>query len=88
MKAILTITDTPDGRCSVDIFFDPPWDANQPHTQASEAALIALEALQAQTTMTPQLDYRITEDIVTDVPCPTCGSTTHPPGCCPQDGKN
>ena len=92
MKVIITLTDMPDGKCHTDILFDPPWDESQPHTQATEAAMIALEALQDQTILTPEQEreggYLITEDIVTDVPFPTCGSTTHPPGGCPQDGKN
>jgi|CZKV01.1.fsa_nt_gi hypothetical protein len=88
MKVIITLTDMPDGKCHTDILFDPPWDESQPHTQATEAAMIALEALQDQTIEPMVRDYLITEDIVTDVPCPTCGSTTHPPGVCPQDGKN
>ena len=70
MKVILTLTDMPDGKCHANILFDPPWDESQPHTQATEAAMIALEALHEGSIIPPQQDYRITEDIKSRPPEP------------------
>ena len=46
MIAIITITDSPDGKkCSVDIHFDPPYKKEN-QTPATIAATLALSAIQ------------------------------------------
>lgn len=42
MKATITIQDTPNGKCEVEIHFDPPLPKSGPDTPAGELALFVL----------------------------------------------